>query len=90
MYRLLAVFYISFFPPWEQYAAKMQYRSYARYVRRFLIGIIVAVVKRRRLGNLDGNSDSEVHDGWDLSPENAECAESTCHVAKLNTPLDTR
>lgn len=46
-------------------------------------------MKRRRLGNLDGNSDCGVHDGSDLCPENAECAESTCHVTKLNTPLDT-
>lgn len=49
---------------------------------------IVVVAKRRRLENMDDNSDDEVDDGSDVCVENAEFTGTTCHVAKQNTPLD--
>ena len=50
---------------------------------------IVVVAKRRRLENVDDNSDSAVDDGSDVGVENAEFTGTTCHAAKQNTPLDT-
>ena len=51
--------------------------------------LFIVVAKRRRLENVDDDSDNEIDDVSDVCVENAEFTGTTCHVAKQNTPLDT-